>query len=505
VDSPIVETSYGRLRGTSEDGVHVFRGIPYGAPTGGDRRFLPPMEAEPWTGIREAVDYGPSAPQLTRQTEDSRLPQSEDCLRLNVWTGGFDDAKRPVMLWIHGGGFDVGSGSQVSRSGTNLVKRGDVVVITVNHRLNLFGYLNLAALGGGDFEASGVAGMQDLVRALEWTRDNIRAFGGDPGNVTIFGCSGGGSKVRVLQAMPAARGLFHKAICESGANPSTDVATAYDFAERFLAHVGVSRSDVRALQRIPEADLLVALASIEGIGRPGRALAGAKLRPTIDGKFFPHEAYDPAFPPTTLDIPFIIGCNKDEAVTYLMPDERHGVLTEAELQERVQARLGNGDATRVIDAYRRWRPGATPWELYEGIASERTRQLSIQVAEWKAAQNGAPVFMYLFTYQSNGRSARGTPLKAAHGMEVAFAFDRVDATPTSGDLPGRQELAAQMSQAWIQFARTGNPNHEGMPIWPAYDIQHRATMVFDYPSHLANDPAGDERMAWGGRISPRFW
>lgn len=502
MNAPVVDTSYGRLQGRLEEGVYVFRGVPYGGRTGGERRFLPPLEPEPWTGVRDAFDYGPSAPQLTRQTEDSRLQQSEDCLRLNVWTGGFDAANRPVMLWIHGGGFDVGSGSQVSRSGTNLVKRGDVVVITVNHRLNLFGYLNLAALCGSDFAASGVAGMLDLVRALEWVRDNIAAFGGDPNNVTIFGCSGGGSKVRVLQTMPAAKGLFHKAICESGPNPCTDLVTAHDFAERFVGHLGVS--DARALQKMPAQDLLDAMASIEGVGRPGRALAGGKLRPTIDGRYFPHEAYDSAFPPTALDIPFIIGCNKDEAVTYLMPDERHGVLTEAELEERLQGRLG-ADAGRVLDAYKRTRPAASPWQLYEGIASERTRQLSIEIAERKAAQGGAPVYTYLFTYQSNGPSARKTPLKAAHGMEVAFAFDRVDATPTSGTLPGRHELAAQMSQAWIQFARTGNPNHESLPNWPAFEASDRATMVFDYPSRLERDPASEERLAWNGRISPRFW
>jgi para-nitrobenzyl esterase len=471
----IVETTAGKVRGTTEKDVLAFKGIHYGASTEDSGRFLPPQPAEPWEGVFDATEYGQTAPQYgSLATPD--VNQGEDCLVLNVWTPAVGDGgERPVMVWLHGGGYASGSGSESTYNGANLANRGDVVVVTLNHRLNVFGYLYLEEIGGEAYAGSGIAGLLDIVLALEWVRDNIEAFGGNPGNVTIFGESGGGSKVSTLLAMPVAEGLFHKAIIESGpglTGVAAETATAY--AESLLEELGLKADELDQLQQVPVQEMLDAISAISG-----------SLSPVVDGYYLPANPFDPVAAPTAANIPLIIGTNHDEMTFMMMmagtpadPD-----MIESELSQRLSGTYANADD--IIAAYRSADPEATPWELYIWIVSEGFRRSSITLAERKVEGGTAPVYMYLFTKQSETYPDYGTP----HFMEVAYVFDNTADSPND-------ELATIMSEAWIAFAYTGDPNHPGMPNWEPYTLEDRATMFFDIVCHLVTNPYGNVLEVW---------
>jgi para-nitrobenzyl esterase len=390
------------------------------------------------------------------------------------------------MVWLHGGGFSIGSGSWPVYDGTALARRGDVVVVTVNHRLGIFGYLHLKEIAGPEFASSGNAGMLDLVAALEWVRDNAKAFGGDPSNVTIFGESGGGAKVSTLLAMPAARGLFHRAAVQSGPGLRSRVAAgqATELAKQVVADLDTGASSVQALQSVPANKLLGFQAKL------GRSAIFA-FSPVIDDVHLPEHPGDAIKNGTAADVPMIIGCNRDEATLFLAMEPGLDGLTVLD-GDHVPPRLKSlGERARpIIETYRRTRPDASPKDLLVAIESDRMMRIpSIELTERKLAGGKGPVFMYLFCWAAG-------PLGSAHGYEIPFVFDNAR-PPVMPESVGRGNLAAEMSDAWIAFARNGAPDHPRIPHWPAYSLQDRATMIFDRDAvRVQNDPSGDERAAW---------
>jgi para-nitrobenzyl esterase len=518
-DFSIVETAAGQMRGRVRDGVHIFQGARYAAPPVGPLRFMPPATLEPWTGVRDVLEYGPRAYQPSRpmipEIGDALIgtgPMSEDCLRLNVWTPATGQGNRPVMIWFHGGGFRTGSGNSPFYNGEALARGHDVVVVTVTHRLNAFGFLDLSQLGDERVQTSANLGMQDLVRALEWVRDNIAAFGGDPGNVTAFGQSGGGGKTSILHGMPSAQGLFHRAIIMSTLADTAVTALAPDrateAAEMLLARLDLQATDLDQLQQLPAEQLLAEMTG--GTGRSGGQLGGGiaapsgdlslRFTPFVDGRVLARHPFEPDASPLAAAVPVLCGSNETEGVPYGNPDAAFW-SGEPEDRAALQAyvmdryRLGDTEADDLIDLYRQNRPNDSFGDLALVMNADNSplRLSSYTIAERKAEQGSAGVYMYFFKWRSPARDGK---LRSMHSMEIPFIFDHVDdqqmMTGTGAD---RYELARWMSEAWVSFARTGNPNHPEIPEWPAFNATDRSTMVFDNECEAVSDPFGDERRA----------
>ena len=500
VRSDIAATTNGPVRGYRDAGVSLFKGVRYAAPPIGPLRFRPPAPPMRWTAPADALHLGAPAIQTGvppgettggRGAGDPPAPgqpgTSEDCLFLNVWTPGADAAARPVMVWLHGGGFGAGSGGAAMYDGATLARRGDTVIVTVNHRLNVFGYLNLAEIGG--HPSSGVAGMLDIVLALEWVRANIAAFGGDPGNVTIFGESGGGWKVSLLMAMPGARGLFHKAIVQSGPGLTAQTAAkASDLARALLTHLGLAHW--QALESLPVADIHAA-----AVAAAGPNLADG-FAPCLDGIALPRHPFDPAAPDQSADVPLMIGTNKDEATLFQFGSSSFGHLTDADLERRATAAVGK-KAPALIAALRAHFPDYSPSHLASAIQTVTMFWMnSIRLAERKADQARAPVFMYQLAWETP--VARGA-LKSPHALEIPLVFDNVEAARNfvgRGEEP--QAMADYMAPAWLAFARNGDPGTPDLPAWPAYDRAARATMIFDLACRVETDPMSEVRRLLAG-------
>ncbi len=481
--APIAATRSGRIEGALLDDIYVFKGIPYGASTR-ERRFLAPQPPAPWSELRAAHAYGPASPQASINE-----PSSEDCLYLNVWTPGLrDGGKRPVMVYIHGGEFSAGSGSSTLYDGAHLCQHGDVVVITLNHRLSGVGYLYLGKLGN-EFPDSGNAGMLDLILALQWVRDHALEFGGDPQRVMVFGQSGGGAKIATLMAMPAARGLFHRAATMSGQQiTAASPRAATQRAETVLQALKIKPSELHKLRDLPLEQLLTAFKT------PDPSLTGRSIYfgPVLDERNLLRHPFYPDAPAQSAHIPMIIGNTLEETRYFYASDASLQKLSWEELPARLaEAVYVDIDVDVVIAAYRRWYPEYSPTQVFFSASTAgRSWRGAIIEAELRA-QQGAPVYAYQLDYKSpldNGKWG------ACHTLDIGLVFGNLDASESlTGTDANAQKVSAQLRDVFIAFAHRGNPNHRGLPEWKPYHLPARETLVVNVQSKMVNDPRGQER------------
>ncbi len=507
----IADTQHGKVQGYLLRGIHYFLGVPYGAETSGANRFMPPRPPKPWTDVFPAVWWGPSAPQdmegrfanpyYAFRDHWNYYDVSEDCLRINVFTPAVGDGKkRPVLVWLHGGGFTAGNGIEHDGyNGENLARFGDVVFCSLNHRLGPLGYCDLAGVGGEAYAASGNVGMLDIVAALQWVRDNIAGFGGDPGNVTIIGQSGGGAKVCMLTAMPEAKGLFHKAVALSGvALQMNEKDDAEKLGAYVLEEAGLSPAELGKLQAMPWKDYYaVATQALRKLNQelppPGRSRRRG-FSPVVDGVVLPQHPYYPAAAPTAAEVPLILCSTLNEHAPAWL-DKKLDEMTLDDVAEKVKDRAGFGrgfgdQAKAVVEAYAKVFPDKKPAEIWSLVSSNR--QGLVAVADAKAKQP-APVYVAWFGWQPPLFDGR---IGAFHCVDICFWFHNTDLmlTHTGGGLRPRA-LAAKMAGSLVQFMKTGDPNGGGLPAWPRYTSANGETMVLDDDSVVRNDPDGEARKA----------
>lgn len=481
----VAQTANGKVAGYIQDGVTIFKGIPYAKA----KRFEAPVQADSWEGIRSCRQYGPVSPQGARSgwaNDEIAFAfnwndgvQGEDCLRLNVWTPALDSRKRPVMVWLHGGGYSAGSGQELpSYDGTSLAFAEDVVVVSINHRLNVLGFLDLSAYGE-TYAKSANAGLLDIVASLKWVRDNIAAFGGDPSNVTIFGQSGGGGKVTTLLATPCAKGLFHKAIVQSGSMLRTmESKYSRKIGIATVRNLGLDASSIDKISEVPYGELLAAgekaIAQVKAeADRDGVASFIFGWAPTVDGAVLPSQPFDPQAPAISAEIPMIIGTTRHEfSMTTYVPALRNA--GREEVIGILKGRYGEG-TERFLELFAKAYPGSKPADMLD--ADFVFRPGAIEQALRKSLQGAAPVYMYMFNWES---PVLDGILRSTHCMEIPFVFNNADrhASMTGGGAQA-MELASKMSHCWAEFARCGKPSAEGLPEWEPFEAEKRAVMFFD--------------------------
>ena len=492
VGGATAKTQYGPVTGDTEGGVLVFRGIRYAQSPTGALRFHPPVAPKSSTSTRPALDFAPACPQLVDAdpTENNNSVMAEDCLAVNVWTPKVDANKRPVMVFIHGGAFIDGSARNTWYDGTTLAERGDVVVVTLQYRLGPLGFLELSDIAGKEYAQSGNLGILDQIAALRWVRDNIERFGGDPHNVTIFGESVGATSVGILMVTPAARGLFQKAILESNSavRVANDLPRATELAKAFMKVAGAN--NVLDLQR------MTMLQITDAQDKFFRTIfSDSSFGPTWDGVVIPDSAMKLIQEGKGANVPVLLGTNLDEIQYWATIENRPLESKPAALLEKQVSAIGGSRARDILQTYRRANAsyGDSVIQLETDLLFRMT---SIRMAE--AISGTQPTYMYLFTYRSTSPVMN---YESAHSMELPFVFgvtDQLDAIAFTGRDPHRETLRAQMQQAWISFARSGNPNHAGLPAWPRYDVATRATMELGITSRVVNDPQAEQRAAWAG-------
>ncbi|MEO8483722.1 MAG: carboxylesterase/lipase family protein [Acidobacteriota bacterium] len=511
----IVETTAGKVRGYARNGIFTFKGMPYAASTAGAARFMAPQKVTPWAGVRSSMALGFACPQGLHVPEGRRVgwthdeeafmfewddgQPGEDCLRVNVWTPGVSgSAKRPVMVWIHGGGYTSGSSNELRMyDGESLARRGDVVVVSLNHRLGALGYMNLLEYGEKWANAVNV-GQLDLIAALEWVRDNISRFGGDPTKIMIFGQSGGGNKVGTLMGMPAAKGLFHRAAAQSGSalrQLTPDRSSA--LAAATLQELGLTRMTLDKLQDVPvEAILSAGLRAqrrLQPVAPPPGTGGGLNWGPTVDGRSIPRHAWDPAAPEYSATVPLLVGSVLNEFGNSIQAgDPTLDAMSLDEARKRVSDQRG-ARAPEIVALFQRRFPKASPYELLSRVTGMTARTNVIAQATLKADQRVAPAYVYWFQWQTPVLDGRP---RAYHCSELPFVFANTDrcAAMTGGGADARA-LASRIADAWIAFARTGKPAHAGLPAWPAFSPAVGQTMVFDTVCAVKNNPDKDERDA----------
>ena len=485
-EATLAQTTGGSVAGYIDNGIFTYKGIPYAKA----ERFMPPVPADKWEGVRSCRAYGPTCPQGKRMgwySDEQAFSfnwndgfPDEDCLRVNIWTPGINDGKkRPVMVWLHGGGYSAGSGQELpSYDGRNLAEKGDVVVVTLNHRLNVLGFLDLSAYGE-KYAHSGNSGLLDLVAALEWVQDNIANFGGDASNVTIFGQSGGGGKVSTLLATPAAKGKFHKAIVQSGAMLRTmDSRWSRRIGAAVVEELGITPCRIDEISKVPFEDLLAAGEKVIARLKPEAEKQGFASfifgwAPTVDGSVLPRQPFDPQAPEQSTDIPMLIGTTIHEfSMSTYVPQLR--TINQDAAVEYLKSRYGDR-TDEFLELFENTYPGYEPKDLID--TDFIFRPSAIEQAGLKSRQGGAPVYTYMFAWES---PVLDGILRSTHCMEIPFVFNNADihASMTGGGKDAL-ELAERMSQAWISFARTGDPNTEDLPQWPTYNCSEGATMIFN--------------------------
>jgi para-nitrobenzyl esterase len=504
----VIETSAGRLRGRESEGLRIFRGVPYAEPPVGPLRFRPPEPVRPWAGVRDALEPGPAPPQdggmVARLLGMGATKTSEDCLTLDVWAPAGPGEDRPVMVWIHGGSFTFGAGSQSVYDGAGLARRGDVVVVSLHYRLGALGWLALPAFEREEGGGLGNAGLLDQIEALRFVRENARAFGGDPERITVFGESAGAMSIGALLAAPAAEGLFARAILQSGAaHHAAPADRAVEVGERLLAELGLSSGDAAELRSLAPEAILEAQAKVQAVG--GLFHRGLPFQPTVDGRVLPRAPHEALASGEGARVPILAGTNLDEWKLFGLGDPKAHALDAAALLRRVGRNVpgederGRPHAERVVEAYREARAGRAstePRELWFAIESDRNFRLpAIRLLESRV-RAGLPCWKYLFTWAS---PALDGAVGSCHALEIPFVFGLDgDATVRGlvGDGDAARALASAMQEAWLAFARDGRPAAGGLPDWEPYDETRRPTMILGAECALDDDPLADERRVW---------